>query len=42
MHVAFLGALAKLQKTTISFVMPVCPSARMEQLGSRRTDFHEI
>jgi len=42
MRVAFLGAFAKLQKTTISVVMPVCPSACMEQLGSHRTDFHEI
>jgi hypothetical protein len=36
----FLGAIAKLQKATISFVMS--PSARMEQLGSHWTDFHEI
>jgi hypothetical protein len=33
----FLGALAKLQKSTISFVM----SVRMEQLGSHWTDFDE-
>ena len=42
----FLDAFAKLQKTTISFVMSVRPSARpslrMEQLGSHWTDFHEI
>jgi hypothetical protein len=37
-----LGAVAKLRKATVSFVMPVCPSDRMEQLGSHRTDFHEI
>jgi hypothetical protein len=34
----FLGAFAKLQKATISFVMFV----RMEQLGSHWTDFREI
>jgi len=34
----FLGAFAKLQKATISFVM----SVRMEQLGSHWTDFHEV
>jgi hypothetical protein len=42
----FLGAFAKLRKTTISFVMPfrpsVRPSVRMEQLGSHWTDFYEI
>jgi len=37
----FLGAFAKLRKVTISFVMSVRPSARME-LGSHRTDFHKI
>ena len=35
----FLGAFAKLWKTTISFVMSVCPSVHMEQLGSHWTDF---
>ena len=35
-------ALKKLQKLTINFVMSVCPSARMEQLGYHWTDFHEI
>ena len=39
---AFLGALAKLRKVTISFVMSVCPSVSMEQLSSHQTDFHEI
>ena len=39
---AFLGAFAKLRKATISSVMSVCPSVRMEQLGSHWTDFHEI
>ena len=37
-----LGALAKLRKATVSFVMSVCLSVRMEQLGSYWTDFHEI
>jgi hypothetical protein len=36
----FLGALAKLRKTTISFVS-VCLFVRMEQLGSHLTDFDE-
>jgi hypothetical protein len=30
----FLGAFAKLQKTSISFVMPVCLPVRVEQLRS--------
>jgi len=30
----FLGAFAKLRKTSISFLMPFRPSVRMEQLGS--------
>jgi hypothetical protein len=34
------GAFAKLQKATVSFVMFVRPSFRMEQLGPHRTDFH--
>jgi hypothetical protein len=38
----FAGAFAKLRKTTISFVMPVRPSVRMEQLGFHWMDFHEI
>jgi len=29
----FLGAFAKLRKATISFVMSVRPSVRMQQLG---------
>ena len=41
-----LGAPPKLRKATICFVMSicpsVCPSVRMEQLGSHWTDFHEI
>ena len=39
---AVLGAFAKLRKATISFVMSVRPSVRMEQLGSRWTHIHEI
>jgi len=39
---SFLGAFAKLWKAAISFVMSVRLSARMEQLGSHWTDFHEI
>jgi len=38
----FLGAFAKLLKATISACLSVCLSVRMEQLGSHRTDFHEI
>ena len=42
----FVGAFEKLRKTTIGFVMSlrpsVCPSFRMEQIGSHWTDFHEI
>jgi len=45
-YVLFLGPFAKLRKAAISFIMSVCmsvrPSVRMEQLGSRWTDFHEI
>jgi hypothetical protein len=40
--VQFLGSSAKLLKATIGFVMPVCPSVSVEQLGSHWTDFHEI
>jgi hypothetical protein len=38
---AFLGTLAKLRKTTISYVMSVRPSVRVEQLGSHWTDFRD-
>jgi hypothetical protein len=31
----------KIAKSNISFVMFVCPSARMEQLASHWTDFDE-
>jgi hypothetical protein len=37
MRLAFLGALAKLRKATVSFV-----HVHMEQLGSHWTDFDEI
>jgi len=36
------GVFEKLQKATISFVMSVRLSVRMEQLVSSWTDFHEI
>jgi len=39
---SFLGKFAKLRKATVSFVMSVCLSVRMEQLASYWTDFHEI
>jgi len=42
MCVSFLSVFAKLQQVTISFVMSVCPSVHMEQLGSHYTDFREI
>jgi len=37
-----LGAFAKQRKATISFVVSVRPSVRIEQLGSHWTDFHYI
>jgi len=37
-----LGAFAKLRKATISFVVSVCPSVRMEQLVSHWKDIREI
>jgi flagellar biosynthesis protein FliQ len=40
--VSFFGDLTKLRKATLSFVMSVCPSARMEKLGSHWMDFREI
>jgi hypothetical protein len=40
--VSFLDAFAKFRKTVISSVMFVCPSVRLEQLGSHWADFHEI
>ena len=38
----FLGAVERMWKATISFVLSVRPSVRIEQLGSHWTDFHEI
>jgi hypothetical protein len=38
--VQFLEAVTKLQKATISFIMSVCPSVRMEQIGSQWADFY--
>ena len=38
---SFLGAFAKLWKADY-WLCRVCPSARVEQLGSHRTDFYEI
>ena len=38
----FLGEFAKLRKATISLVMSVRPSVRMEQIDSHRSDLHEI
>ena len=39
---SLFGAFARLRKATVSFLMSVRPPARMEQLGSHWTDFHEI
>ena len=38
----FIVAFKKVRKATISFVMSVRLSVRMEQLGYHWTDFHEI
>jgi hypothetical protein len=38
---SLLGALAKLRKVTNSFVISVCLSVSMEQLGSHWTYFQE-
>ena len=37
-----LGAFAELPKATITLVMSVCLSVRIEELGFRWTDFEEI
>jgi hypothetical protein len=39
---SILGATANLRNATISFIMHVRPSVRMEKLGSHWTDFDEI
>jgi len=36
------GAFANFRKATLNFVMSVCPSVRMEQLGSHWMDFREL
>ena len=41
-EIVFVGAFAKLRKATISFVMSVCLSDRMEQLDAHWTGFDEI
>ena len=38
----FLGASAKLRKATVSYVMSVCLSVRMEQLVFHWRDFHKF
>ena len=38
----FLGVFAKLRKTTINFVVSVCPPVRMQQLCYNWKDFHEV
>jgi hypothetical protein len=40
--IVILGAFAKLRKATISFVMSVRPTFRVEKLGSHGTDFRKI
>ena len=35
-------SFAMSRKTTISCIMSVCPSVRMEQFGSHWTDFREV
>jgi hypothetical protein len=37
----FLDKIAKLRKATISFDMSVCPSVRMEKLGSHKMNLDE-
>jgi hypothetical protein len=38
----FFDPFAKLRKATVNFVMSVCLSVRMKQLGSHTTDLHEV
>ena len=38
----FLVVFPKMRRTSISFVMSVCLSVRMEQLGTRSKNFDEI
>ena len=37
-----LGALVKIRKATVNFVISVCPSVHTEQLEYHWTDFYEI
>jgi len=39
-YILFLGVFAKLQKATISSVMSVCPSVRMEPFGFQLGGFN--
>ena len=41
-HSLFLGAFTELQKAIVSFVVSVCPSVPMEELGSHWMGFCEI
>jgi hypothetical protein len=40
--IQFLVTFVKLRKAALGFVISVCPSVRMQQLGSHWTDLHEI
>jgi len=42
MVLSMLGAFAKSLKASIGFIVPVCPSVRMEHLSSHGADFNEI
>jgi len=39
---SFLDAFAELRKAITSFIMSVCSSVAMEQLGSHMKNFHEL
>ena len=39
-HANIFRRVRSLRNATVSFVMSVCPSVRMEQLGSHWTDFN--
>jgi hypothetical protein len=41
-RIGFLGAFATLREATISFVVSVCLSVRMVQLGFHWAYFHEV
>jgi hypothetical protein len=40
--ISYLGAFVKLRKTAVIYVMSVCPSVRMKQLGGNLKDYREI